>query len=128
MYLVYIYIYTCLPGESSLCTLYLHACQVRVTELQLVTQVFVVVLASLCTLYLYACQESCHRRLRSLLLCLRVYVPCIYMHARRVAVGAHVFVVVLASLCTLYLHACQERVTVGDSGLGCCACVRSLEC
>ena len=80
----------------------------RVTELQLVTQVFVVVLASLCTLYLYACQESCHRRLRSLLLCLRVYVPCIYMHARRVAVGAHVFVVVLASLCTLYLHACQE--------------------
>ena len=26
------------------------------------------------------------------------------------------------SLCTLYLHACQVRVTVGDSGLCCCAC------
>ena len=27
------------------------------------------------------------------------------------------------SLCTLYLHACQARVTVGDSGLCCCTCV-----
>ena len=28
------------------------------------------------------------------------------------------------SLCTLlYLHACQVRVTVGDSGLCCCTCV-----
>ena len=31
------------------------------------------------------------------------------------------------SLCTLYLHACQVRVTVGDSGL-CCACVTTFEC
>ena len=29
------------------------------------------------------------------------------------------------SLCTLYLHACQVRVTVGDSGLYCCICVTS---
>ena len=27
------------------------------------------------------------------------------------------------SLCTLYLHACQVRVTVGDSGLCCCTSV-----
>ena len=27
------------------------------------------------------------------------------------------------SLCTLYLHACQLRVAVGDSGLCCCACI-----
>ena len=27
------------------------------------------------------------------------------------------------SLCTLYLHACQVRFTVGDSGLCCCTCV-----
>ena len=27
------------------------------------------------------------------------------------------------SLCTLYLHALQVRVTVGDSGLYCCTCV-----
>ena len=27
------------------------------------------------------------------------------------------------SLCTLYLHACHVRVTVGDSGLCCCVCV-----
>ena len=27
------------------------------------------------------------------------------------------------SLCTLYLHACQVRVTVGDTGLCCCTCV-----
>ena len=27
------------------------------------------------------------------------------------------------SLCTLYLHACQVKATVGDSGLCCCACV-----
>ena len=31
------------------------------------------------------------------------------------------------SLCTLYLLACQVRVTVGDSGLCCCVCVTSLE-
>ena len=31
-------------------------------------------------------------------------------------------------LCTLYLHACQVRVTVGDSGLHCCTCVTTLEC
>ena len=29
----------------------------------------------------------------------------------------------LWSLCTLYLHACQVRVTVGDAGLCCCTCV-----
>ena len=28
------------------------------------------------------------------------------------------------SLCTSYLHACQVRVTVGDSGLCCCTCVK----
>ena len=43
-----------------------------------------------------------------------VYVPCIYTHARW-------------SLCTLYLHACQVRVAVGDSGLCSCACVTSFE-
>ena len=31
------------------------------------------------------------------------------------------------SLCTLYLHACQVRVTVGDSGLCCCACVTTFK-
>ena len=31
------------------------------------------------------------------------------------------------SLCTLYLHACQVRVTVGDSGLCCCTCVTYFE-
>ena len=29
----------------------------------------------------------------------------------------------LVELCSLYLLACQVRVTVGDSGLCCCACV-----
>ena len=29
------------------------------------------------------------------------------------------------SLCTLYLHACQVRVTVGNSGLCCCTCVNA---
>ena len=28
-------------------------------------------------------------------------------------------------ICTLYLHVCQVRVTVGDSGLCCCTCVTS---
>ena len=28
------------------------------------------------------------------------------------------------SLCTLYLHACEVRVTVGDSGLCCCIVLR----
>ena len=32
------------------------------------------------------------------------------------------------SLCTLYLHACQVRVTTGDSGLCCCTCVMYFEC
>ena len=31
------------------------------------------------------------------------------------------------SLCRLYLHACQVRVTVGDSGLCCCTCVNYLK-
>ena len=31
------------------------------------------------------------------------------------------------SSCTLYLHACQVRVTVGDSVLCCCVCVTSFE-
>ena len=31
------------------------------------------------------------------------------------------------SLCTLRLHACQVRVTVGDSGLCCCTCVTYFE-
>jgi len=30
------------------------------------------------------------------------------------------------SLCTLYLHACQVRVTKGDSGLCCCTCVKCI--
>ena len=29
--------------------------------------------------------------------------------------------------CTLYLHACQVRVTVGDTGLCCCTCVTYFE-
>ena len=33
----------------------------------------------------------------------------------------------LVCLCTLYLLACQVRVTVGDSGASCCACVVSFE-
>ena len=32
------------------------------------------------------------------------------------------------SLCTLYLHACQMRVTIGDSGLCCCTCIMYFEC
>ena len=31
------------------------------------------------------------------------------------------------SLCTLYSNACQVRVTVGDLGFCCCACVTSFE-
>ena len=31
------------------------------------------------------------------------------------------------SLCTLHLHACQERVTVGDSCICCCTCVTYFE-
>ena len=34
--------------------------------------------------------------------------------------------VLLMNLCTLYLHACQVRVTVGDSGL-CCTCLTYFE-
>ena len=33
----------------------------------------------------------------------------------------------LVSLCTLYLHTCQVKVTVGDSGLCCCTCVTYFE-
>ena len=50
--------------------------------------------------------ESYCRRLRSLLLCLCEVLP-------------------WWSLCTLYLHSCQASVTVGDSGLCCCVCVKS---
>ena len=32
------------------------------------------------------------------------------------------------SSCTLYLHACQVRVTVGYSGLCCCTCVMYFKC
>ena len=33
----------------------------------------------------------------------------------------------LVEFITLYLHACQVRVTVGDSGLCCCTCVTYFE-
>ena len=33
----------------------------------------------------------------------------------------------LPYLCTLYLHACQVRVAVGDSGFCCCTCVTYFE-
>ena len=37
-------------------------------------------------------------------------------------------VLLVVFICTLYLYACQvNRVTVGDSGLCCCACVMSFE-
>ena len=32
------------------------------------------------------------------------------------------------SLCAVYLHACQVRVTVGNSGLCCCTCIMYFEC
>ena len=32
------------------------------------------------------------------------------------------------SSCTLYLHACQVRITTGISGLWCCICVTYFEC
>ena len=32
------------------------------------------------------------------------------------------------NLCTLYLLACQVKVTVGDSGLCCCVWLTSFEC
>ena len=32
------------------------------------------------------------------------------------------------NLCSLYLHACQVRVTVGDSCLCCCTCVMYFKC
>ena len=39
------------------------------------------------------------------------------------ASGINVRMYLWWSLCTLYLHACWVRVTVGDSGLCCCVCV-----
>ena len=30
--------------------------------------------------------------------------------------------------CTVYLHTCQVRVTIGDSGLCCCTCAMDFEC
>ena len=32
------------------------------------------------------------------------------------------------SLCSLHLHACQVSISVGDSGLCCCACVMTFKC
>ena len=74
---------------------------------------------SLCTLYLHAHQDVPLVEFMYLVFTCTpgctsggVYVPCIYMHTR---------MYLWWSLCTLYLHARQVRVTVGDTGLCCCA-------
>ena len=36
-------------------------------------------------------------------------------------------VTILVELCTLYLHACTVRVTVGDAALCCCTCFTYFE-
>ena len=41
--------------------------------------------------------------------------------------GSHLKMYLWWSLCTFYLHACQVRVTVGESGLCCFTCVTSFE-
>ena len=51
-----------------------------------------------------------------------VYVPCISGCTCTLYFGMYFW----WSLCTLYLLACQVRVTLGDSGL-CCVCVASAE-
>ena len=73
--------------------------------------------------YANACAPLCRRE------CLkcRVYVP--------MGGSFCLFVLFLFLACTsggvyvpcIYLHACQVKVTVGDSGICFCACVRSLE-
>ena len=50
-------------------------------------------------------------------------------HLQLLSPGMHVMGMYLWwSLRTLYLHACQVRVTVGDSGLCCCTCVTYSAC
>ena len=92
----------------SLCTLYLHACQVRVTvNVPLVEFMYLAFTRMPGESYSGA-----------------VYVPCIYTNTRWELLWMYLW----CSLCTLYLHACQVRVTVGDSDLCCCACVTYFEC
>ena len=54
-----------------------------------------------------------------LFMCVRMYENCVCMRMRITED------VPLVDLCTFYLHACQVRITVGDSGLCCSICVTS---
>ena len=83
----------------SLCTLYLHACQVRVTVNVLLMEFMYLVFTRMAGESYCECTSD------------GVYVPCIYTHARWELLWMYFW----WSLCTLYLHACQVRVTVGDS-------------
>ena len=61
----------------------------------------------------------------------KVYVPCIYRGCTSGRVYIYIYIVFTEDvplvefmyLVKLYLHACEVRVTVGDSGLCCCTCV-----
>ena len=79
-------------------------------ELLYMTEVFVVVLvlciSSAKTLTWHACKCKVHQ-----------------LHQRYILMRMHLW----WSLCTLCLHACQVRVTIGDSSLCCCTCVMYLE-
>ena len=79
----------------SFCTLYLHACQVRVTEdVPLVEFIYLV----------FTCMPGVSYRRCT---CGGFYLPCIYLHARWELQKMYLW----WSFCTLYLHACQVRVT-----------------
>ena len=69
--------------------------------------------------------ESYRRRLRSLLLYLWYVFRALINHlvcSLRSLLLYLCYVYLWWSLFTLYLHSCQVRVTVGDSGLCCCIC------
>ena len=59
-----------------------------------------------------------------------IYKQCCLLHpifAKYSALATTRILVYSKIQCTVYLHACQMRVTVGDSDLCCCACVMSFE-
>ena len=67
---------------------------------------------------LISAQQTSHKDSNKDLSCLRVYN---YKPHQR-----YMYMYLWWSLCTLYLHACQVRVTVGNSSLCRCTCVTSM--
>ena len=114
--------------ESPTVTLTWHACKYKVHKLHHYWSYIYDLILYLCIMYYTVCYlpgifYAVVRQISMLFIDNRISVFCIpEVHHRG---SSRMYL--RWSFCTLYLHACQVRVTVGNSSLCCCSCVTYFE-